>query len=65
MEVKPRMTRDFLVVFRSPSEAERAKEVLEGCIVDGNYCCFEKVELRGCKLFVVLTFPREVTSQIS
>lgn len=62
VEVKPRMTRDFLVVFRSPLEAERARDILESCMVDGIYRCFEEVELRGCELFVVLTFPREITS---
>lgn len=62
VEVKPRMTRDFLVVFQSTSEAKRAKEILESCIVDGNYRCFEEVEHRGCELFVILTFPHEVSS---
>ena len=61
-EVFPRMTRDFLVTFDSEESAKNAQNILEEVLVDGETRLFDEIDNRGKDLFVVLTYPKEITS---
>ena len=60
--VVPRMTRDFLINFNSPSEAESAQAILQTIMVDDKIRLFDEIDNRGSDLFVVLTYPDEVNN---
>lgn len=62
-EVTPRMTRDFLVSFRTPEEASAGAQLLAQVIVSDGEPLFGEIDNRGQDLFVVLTYPFEVKSQ--
>lgn len=57
--VSPRMSRDFLISFDSPDQAEHCEEVLS-CLksVDGTPIFY--IDNRGKELFVTLTYPKEI-----
>ena len=59
--VLPRMTRDFEIFFDDLKEAQRAKFVLEGLVMqrDG-IAIFGVVELREKSIFATLTYSREI-----
>jgi hypothetical protein len=59
--VYPRMTRDFLVEFDNPKQAEVAQNLLASVKVDDN-ALFGDIDNRGSSLFVTLTYPLEITS---
>jgi len=61
IDVKPRMTRDFVISFDSEDKASDAVEKLSSILVDGNIVLFEEIDNRGKDVFVVLTFPSEIT----
>ena len=60
-QVVPRMTRDFLISFNNETEAAVAEKVLKEIYVDNKVNLFEEVDNRGLELFVVLTYPHEIT----
>jgi hypothetical protein len=61
VEVYPRMTRDFLVTFKSIGDALNAQNILSTLRIGGNSePIFGEIENRGDKLFVTLTYPDEV-----
>ena len=55
------MTRDFLISFNNETEAAVAEKVLKEIYVDNKVNLFEEVDNRGLELFVVLTYPHEIT----
>ena len=59
--VTPRMTRDFLISFKTPKEAAIAKEKLSSITLRTEKKLFEEIDNRGKDIFVVLTYPFEIT----
>lgn len=59
--VSPRMTRDFLISFDSEHDARAASETLKKIKV-GNEALFGEIDNRGKDIFVVLTYPKEITT---
>jgi hypothetical protein len=57
----PRMTRDFLVSFDSVEQASVAEKQLSEILVDNEVKLFEEIDNRGQDIFVVLTYPSEIT----
>lgn len=61
LEIQPRMTRDFLVIFASNDEAIKAQEILGNLRIAGKTdAIFGEIENRGKELFITLTYPNEV-----
>jgi len=60
--VTPRMTRDFLISFTSEEEALLAEQQLSNILVDNKVKLFAEIDNRGKEIFVVLTYPFEITS---
>jgi hypothetical protein len=62
--VFPRMTRDFLIEFENAQQALAAQDVLVGVRVLGcDEPLFGEIDNRGKSLFVVLTYPQEITAE--
>lgn len=62
--VFPRMTRDFLIEFDSPQQAQSAQNLLaEVRVVSDDVPLFGEIDNRGSSLFVTLTYPQEITAQ--
>lgn len=59
--VEPRMSRDFLVICDSTDQAQIAERRLRAAIAADGLPLFE-VDNRGRDLFVMLTYPREITA---
>ena len=64
-DVAPRMTRDFLITFDSDENAIVAEKLLSDILVDNEVRLFEEIDNRGKDLFVVLTYPSEITEETS
>lgn len=62
VSVEPRMSRDFLVNCDSSQQALQAERKLVSIIAHDGIPLFE-VDNRGDSLFVMLTYPHEITSQ--
>ena len=62
-DVAPRMTRDFLVSFDTEEQAMRAQEQLSKILVNNEVKLFEEIDNRGKDIFVVLTYPSEITEK--
>ncbi len=63
LEIYPRMTRDFLVTFKSIDDAKNAQNTLsELRIAKKSEPLFGEIENRGDKLFVTLTYPDELVA---
>ncbi len=61
LEIYPRMTRDFLVTFKSIDDAKNAQNILsELRITEKSEPLFGEIENRGDNLFVTLTYPNEL-----
>ena len=60
-DAMPRMTRDFLVSFDSVEQASLAEKQLSEILVDNEVKLFEEIDNRGQDIFVVLTYPSEIT----
>lgn len=58
--VEPRMSRDFIVDCGSPENARQTQKLLEGARAPDGLPVFE-VDNRGRDLFVMLTYPKEIT----
>jgi hypothetical protein len=62
--VYPRMTRDFLIEFEKPQQAQAAQNVLSNVkVVGADVPLFGEIDNRGNSLFVTLTYPQEITTQ--
>ena len=61
--VVPRMTRDFLISFDTEEEASKAEQKLSNILVNNEVMLFEEVDNRGKDIFVVLTYPSEITNK--
>lgn len=62
-DVVPRMTRDFLVSFDTEEKALKAEKQLSKILVNNNIKLFEEIDNRGTDIFVVLTYPSEITQE--
>ena len=62
-DVAPRMTRDFLVSFESEEKAREAEWLLSNILVNKEVKLFDEIDNRGKDIFVVLTYPLEITNQ--
>jgi hypothetical protein len=62
-DVVPRMTRDFLVSFDTEELAFRAEQQLSKILVNNEVQLFEEIDNRGKDIFVVLTYPSEITDK--
>lgn len=60
-EVVPRMTRDFLISFETKEQALKAEQQLSNILVNNKVKLFEEIDNRGKDIFVVLTYPSEIT----
>ena len=63
VDVMPRMTRDFLISFNTTEQALAAEQQLSKILVDGKTKLFEEIDNRGKDIFVVLTYPSEITDK--
>lgn len=59
--VTPRMTRDFLISFDTVEEAVKAENFLSEILVNNKTRLFAQIDNRGKDIFVVLTYPHEIT----
>ena len=62
-EVIPRMTRDFLVSFDAEEQAFKAERKLSGIFVNNEIKLFEELDNRGKDIFVVLSYPSEISDE--
>ena len=62
-DVVPRMTRDFLVSFDTVEQAALAEKQLSEILVNDKVRLFEEIDNRGKDIFVVLTYPSEITKE--
>jgi len=62
--VVPRMTRDFLIIFKNTEDALDAEKKLNKVLVNNNEKLFKKIDNRGDTLFVVLTYSEEINDKI-
>lgn len=60
VDVVPRMTRDFLISFKTIEDALLAEKQLSGLLVDNKTKLFGEIDNRGKDIFVVLTYPLEI-----
>jgi len=63
MDVVPRMTRDFLISFDTEEQAFKAEQQLSKILVNNEVKLFEEIDNRGKDIFVVLTYPSEITNK--
>lgn len=64
-KVCPRMTRDFLVEFGTPQEAQEAKITLGELRVSADGLpLFGEIDSRGDSLFVTLTYPNQIDEDV-
>lgn len=61
--VLPRMTRDFLISFDTEEQALKAEENLSQIYVNNQTKLFGQIDNRGKDIFVVLTYPSEITQK--
>ena len=57
------MTRDFLVSFDTVEQAALAEKQLSEILVNDKVRLFEEIDNRGKDIFVVLTYPSEITKE--
>lgn len=62
-DVSPRMTRDFLVSFDTVEEALIAEKLLSQILVNNEFNLFGEIDNRGKDIFLVLTYPYEITNE--
>ena len=61
--VSPRMTRDFLISFDNENQALKAEKKLSKILVDNKFHLFGEIDNRGKDIFVVLTYPHEISKK--
>ena len=57
------MTRDFLISFDTEELAFKAEQQLSKILVNNEVKLFEEIDNRGKDIFVVLTYPLEITDK--
>ena len=62
-DVVTRMTRDFLVSFDTEDQAKKGEEQLSKILVNNEVKLFDEIDNRGKDIFVVLTYPSEITNK--
>ena len=62
-DVVPRMTRDFLITFDTEERALEAEQQLSKILVNNEVKLFEEIDNRSKDIFVVLTYPSEITDK--
>ena len=62
-DVATRMTRDFLVSFDTEDQAVKGEEQLSKILVNNEVKLFDEIDNRGKDIFVVLTYPSEITNK--
>ena len=62
-DVAPRMTRDFLISFDTKDQALKAEQQLAKILVNNDVRLFGEIDNRGKDIFVVLTYPLEITDK--
>ena len=60
LKVIPRMTRDFLILFKGNEEAKKAQKILNSITMNDKIKMFNHIDNRGNELFVTLSYPNEV-----
>ncbi len=55
-----RMSRDFMVEFDTPADAQAAQALLETCVGPDGVRIFGEIENRGASLFVTLSYPSDI-----
>lgn len=60
LDVIPRMTRDFLITFKTKEDAIIAEEKLSLVYVNSEIQLFGEIDNRGKDIFVALTYPHEI-----
>ena len=63
INVTPRMSRDFLITFVNEEQALKAEHQLSKILVNNKVKLFEEIDNRGKEIFVVLTYPSEITDK--
>jgi len=63
LRVQPRMSRDFLISFENVEDALICERILKRILVNNSKNLFGEVDNRGKDLFVVLTYPHEITEE--
>lgn len=59
--VKPRMSRDFLITCADENDAKIAEQIILALKADSDETPLFEVDNRGRDLFVMLTYPRDIT----
>lgn len=62
-DVVPRMTRDFLISFQTIEQASIAEQQLSEITVNNKDKLFGEIDNRGKDIFIVLTYPYEITNK--
>ena len=57
------MTRDFLISFDNTKQAKKAEQRLSEIMVNNEVKLFGQIDNRGKDIFVVLTYPSEITKE--
>tara|TARA_E500000081_G_C5784379_1_gene197840 strand:- start:54 stop:419 length:366 start_codon:yes stop_codon:yes gene_type:complete len=57
------MSRDFLVSFDTADQALKAEQELSKILVNNEVKLFEEINNRGKEIFVVLSYPFEITNK--
>tara|TARA_B100001057_G_C22310917_1_gene741974 strand:+ start:9 stop:551 length:543 start_codon:yes stop_codon:yes gene_type:complete len=63
LEVHPRMSRDFLVKFKTEDLALKASNILNSLEDENEIKFFDSIDNRGKELFILLTYPDEITEK--
>ena len=64
-QVKPRMSRDFLIEFETNQAAQHAEKVLNSFVMERDNLKVFQVDNRGDSLFVELIYPKEIIQEDS
>ena len=64
-EVKPRMSRDFLIEFETKQAAHHAEKILNSFVMERDNLNVFEVDNRGDSLFVELVYPKEIIKEDS
>ncbi len=64
-ELLPRMSRDFLINFKSEAAAIKAEKLLNSCYMSKDKLKVFQIDNRGLSLFIELVYPDEITENDS
>jgi hypothetical protein len=63
--VQPRMTRDFLIVFDTIDDCQKAERILRTVTAENGVKVFGEIDNRGVDLFVTLTYQDEIQNSFT